>query len=157
MARVSKVALALVCAVRQAHHGQTQGESSAYDWVRHEAPGGRECVCYYDAKFKDNAWRVSTWDDGSCALEYLQLKLHNTWQLLVLLAGALGTISFGWAGIVMMQDTASGGGVSQARLMVFRVGIGILLVLVGVLFLEAVYLHLFGVTEFWFSSDGKYF
>lgn len=141
----------------EAHHRQNRADSTAYDWACHEAPGGRECVCYYDAKYTNGEWQIRTWDDGSCALRYLQLNLNNTWQFLALLAGALGTISFGWAGIVMMQDTASGEGVSRARLMVFRVSIGILVVLVGVLFLEAVYLHLFGVTEFWFSSDGKYF
>ena len=169
MARVSVIALALafaLCALAllaalppaaEAHHGQAQ-DGTAYDRACHEAPGGRECVCYYDAKHKGgDVWDIRTWDDGSCALKYLQLNLNNTWQFLALLAGALGTISFGWAGIVMMQDTASGEGVSRARLMVFRVGIGILVVLVGVLFLGAVYLHLFGVTEFWFGQDGKYF
>lgn len=120
MARIGGIALALafaLCALAllalppaaEAHHGQTQSESSAYDWACHEAPGGRECVCYYDEDGGD----IRTWDDGSCALKYLQLNLNNTWQFLALLAGALGTISFGWAGIVMMQDTASGEGVSR--------------------------------------------
>lgn len=139
-----------------AHHGDP-GDGTAYDMACHKNPSGRPCVCYKGLTDEQPTPRIEMWDDGSCALRYLQRNLGALWKFAAVLAGSLATGSLVWAGFVLMQDSVNGEGIARARTIVVRVLVGVLIVAMGSFVMEALFLDLFGVPDFWFSNDGKYF
>ena len=59
-----------------------------------------------------------------CALSYVREDLRRLWYFLAAVGGLLAAMSFAWAGVMYMQDSASGGDISRSRAVMVRVVIG---------------------------------
>ena len=63
-----------------------------------------------------------------CTLSYVREDLRRLWYFVAAVAGLIAAMSFAWAGVMYMQESASGGDMSRSRGVVVRVAIGLVLV-----------------------------
>ena len=66
--------------------------------------------------------------DFDCSLSYLREDMRRAWQYAAVLAGTFLFVSLAWAGVMYMQDSASGADLSRSRTMMFRVVVGFIIV-----------------------------
>ena len=66
--------------------------------------------------------------DFDCTVSYLREDMRRAWQYAAVLAGTFLFVSLAWAGVMYMQDSASGADLSRSRTMMFRVVIGFIIV-----------------------------
>ena len=61
-----------------------------------------------------------------CALSYFRENLRRLWRFAVALGAVLAAASVAWAGVVWMQESASGNDIARSRGMIIRVVIGVI-------------------------------
>ena len=63
-----------------------------------------------------------------CSLAYVREDMRRLWRFVASVSALMAAMSFAWAGVMYMQDSASGGDVSKSRGVVIRVVVGLILV-----------------------------
>ena len=128
-------------ATGEALDGDGDGKPPVYEdgyWV----DGSGEEVTYVDAggdlaRFVDGTPVPPSEDlvivlnpyyDFDCTLSYLREDMRRAWQYAAVLAGTFLFVSLAWAGVMYMQDSASGADLSRSRTMMFRVVVGFIIV-----------------------------
>ena len=77
---------------------------------------------------KDLVVVLNPYYDFDCTLSYLREDMRRAWQYAAVLAGTFLFVSLAWAGVMYMQDSASGADLSRSRTMMFRVVVGFIIV-----------------------------
>ena len=89
-----------------------------------------------------------------CAFAFLEEDLRRIWIISGSIAAMLVTLTVAWAGVVHMQETASGQGLARTRAILLRAIMGAILVGSCYLIVEAINIELLGVMDHWWSSGG---
>ena len=89
-----------------------------------------------------------------CAFTYLEEDLRRMWQIAGLVVGALLSITVAWAGVVHMQETASGNSYARTRTILARAFVGAIIVGGCYIIVDAINVELFGVADFWWTHEG---
>ena len=119
-------------ATGEALDGDGDGKPPVYEdgyWVDSE-----EGVITFDADGKpvspgaDLVIVLNPYYDFDCTLSYLREDMRRAWQYAAVLAGTFLFVSLAWAGVMYMQDSASGADLSRSRTMMFRVVVGFIIV-----------------------------
>ncbi len=92
-----------------------------------------------------------------CAFTYLEEDLRRLWQIAGLLVGALLSITVAWAGVVHMQETASGNSYARTRTILVRALVGAIIVGGCYFIVDAINVELFGIADFWWTQEGALF
>ena len=92
-----------------------------------------------------------------CALSYFREDLRRMWRFGVALGAALAAASVAWAGVVWMQESASGNDIARSRGMIIRVVIGVIILSCSYLVWEGVSSMLSGHLETWSGERGSFY
>lgn len=95
--------------------------------------------------------RTEKWKEA-CARRYVKHNFRVFWMVGTGIAGALTAISLAWAGFVYMQESASGGDVSQVRNLIVRSLAGFVFAGMAWVVWQGILVTLFGTSEFTYSS-----
>ena len=87
--------------------------------------------------------------DVDCSLSYLREDMRRSWQFAVVLGGTFLFVSLAWAGVMYMQDSASGTDLSRSRTMMFRVLGGFIIVACAYILWELIGDNLLGHLQSW--------
>lgn len=90
-----------------------------------------------------------------CAFTYLEEDLRRLWQIAGMVVGALLMITVAWAGVVHMQETASGNSYARTRNILVRAFVGAILVGGLYIVVDAINIQLFGMADFWWTQEGR--
>lgn len=92
-----------------------------------------------------------------CAFTFLEEDLRRIWQIAGMVVGALLTITVSWAGVVHMQETASGNSLARTRMIITRAIVGAIIVGGCYIIIDAINVELFGMADFWWTQEGQLF
>ncbi len=92
-----------------------------------------------------------------CSLSYFREDLRRMWRFGVALGAALAAASVAWAGVVWMQESASGNDIARSRGMIIRVIIGVVIVSCSYLVWEGISSMLAGHLETWSGERSTFY
>ena len=92
-----------------------------------------------------------------CALSYFRENLRRLWRFAVALGAVLAAASVAWAGVVWMQESASGNDIARSRGMIIRVVIGVIVLSCSFLVWEGLADLLAGHLETWTGERDTFY
>ena len=92
-----------------------------------------------------------------CTLSYVREDLRRLWYFLAAVAGLLAAMSFAWAGVMYMQDSASGNDISRSRAVMVRVVLGMVIIGSSFLVWESVSGLLVSHLDTWTLNFDRYY
>ena len=92
-----------------------------------------------------------------CSLSYFREDLRRLWLFGAALGAVLAAASIAWAGVVWMQESASGNDIARSRGMIVRVLIGVVILSCSYVLWEGLAGMLAGHLETWTGERGAFY
>lgn len=99
----------------------------------------------------------NSWFKRHCALAFFREDLTRAWYFAVALGSGFLSLSLVMAGVVYMQESASGSELAGARTRMFRIIIGMVILAMAFVFYEGIVSVLFGFTDFWTGDRAVFY
>ena len=110
----------------------------------------------WDGEPEDLQVVENTWFKRHCALAFFREDLTRAWYFAVALGASFLSLSFVFAGVVYMQESAAGADLAASRSRIYRIIIGMIILGMAYVLYEGTVTVIFNATDAW-SGDRAIF